>query len=254
MAACVACSKPLILHIEPEEDDEEFSMAASSTNAGKDVDDDVQLQCGCHFHWQCLLDAYSMSECPKCGVKIISTTTPGEQELLCTLKNEGGLQRNLDILPLLTEETYLKAYPEERKCRAFLEFCEEGDVEAIVDLLEDVDDDEEEGAGRNMDILRYQDPIESMNSGLHIAVLNERVNVAWLLLYLASTLPLDQFSQEALYATQKSLSLGRDDQTSKADIRSLKDAEGLTAEERAVTIGGVWNDWLSIGRLKSPAI
>ena len=51
MAACVACSKPLILHIEPEEDDEDISMAASSTNAGKDVDDDVQLQCGCHFHW-----------------------------------------------------------------------------------------------------------------------------------------------------------------------------------------------------------
>lgn len=203
---------------------------------------------------QCLLDAYSMSECPKCGAKIISTTTLGEQELLCTLKNEGGLQENLDILPLLTEESYLKAYPEERKCRAFLEFCEEGDVEAIVDLLEDVDDDEEEGAGRNIDILRYQDPIESMNSGLHIAVLNERVNVAWLLLYLASTLPLDQFSQEALYVAQNSLSLGRDDQTGKADIRSLKDAEGLTAEERAVTIGGVWNDWLSVGRLKPAAI
>ena len=126
-------------------------------------------------------------------------------------------------------------------------------MEAIVDLLEDVDDDEEEGAGRNIDILRYQDPIESMNSGLHIAVLNERVNVAWLLLYLASTLPLDQFSQEALYVAQNSLSLGRDDQTGKADIRSLKDAEGLTAEERAVTIGGVWNDWLSVGRLK-PAV
>ena len=195
-----------------------------------------------------------MSECPKCGINLVSTRTTslGEQELLCTLKNEGGLQENLDILPLLTEESYLKAYPEERKCRAFLEFCEEGDVEAIVDLLEDEEEEATigEGAGRHIDVLRYQDPIGSLNSGLHIAILNERVNVVWLLLYLASSLPLDQFSQEALYAAQNSLSLGREDQTGKADIRSLKNGEGMTAEERAVTIGGVWNEWLQSGRLK----
>ena len=194
-----------------------------------------------------------MSECPKCGTNLISTTNLAEQELLCTLKNEGGLQENLDILPLLTEESYLKAYPEERKCRAFLEFCEEGDVEAIVDLLEVEDDDEQEtGVGRNIDLLRYQDPIGSMNSGLHIAILHERINVAWLLLYLASTLPLDQFSQQSLYAAQNSLSLGRDNQAGKADIRSLEDAEGETAEERAMVIGGVWNEWLQSGRLKPP--
>lgn len=198
-----------------------------------------------------------MSECPKCGTNLVSTSSFGEPELLCTLKNEGGLQENLDILSLLTEESYLKAYPEERKCRALLEFCEEGDVEAIVDLLEDEEDEDEEattgeGAGRHIDVLRYQDPIGSLNSGLHVAILNERVNIAWLLLYLASSLPLDQFSQEALYAAQSSLSLGREDQTGKADIRSLKDGEGMTAEERAVTIGGVWNEWLQSGRLKPP--
>ena len=108
----------------------------------------------------------------------------GEQQLLCNLKNEGGLQERLDILPILTEESYLKAYPEERRCRAFLEFCGEGDVEAIVDLLNDDDDGEEDeenssqGAGHGIDVLRYQDQVGSIGSGLHVAVQNQRVEVA----------------------------------------------------------------------------
>jgi hypothetical protein len=46
MAGCVACSKALTLDIEPEEEE-----AGSSASNGSYVDDDVQLQCGCHFHW-----------------------------------------------------------------------------------------------------------------------------------------------------------------------------------------------------------
>ena len=282
MATCVACQKPLTLYIEPEEEDEDETMGAStSANDGSYVDDDVQLQCGCHFHWsvhlvllnwrmqspvlkigshrQCLLDSYSISECPNCGRNLMTNTPSGEQQLLCNLKNEGGLQERLDILPILTEESYLKAYPDERRCRAFLEFCGEGDVEAIVDLLNDGDDDGEEdeestgqGAGHCVDVLRYQDQIGSMGSGLHVAVQNQRVEAVWLLLLLASSLQIDQFPAAVLQAAQN-IGVQRGDQSGKVDIRSLKDIQGMTAEQRAAGIGGVWTEWLQSSRLKPPA-
>ena len=192
-----------------------------------------------------------MTECPNCGRNITSTGTSGEQQILCNLNNEGGLQEGLDILPLLTEESYLKAYPEERRCRAFLEFCGEGDVEAISDLLDDGEDETEEDSNKTearIDVLRYQDPMGSMNSGLHTAVVNGREEVAWFLLLLASNLELDQFPSEVLQAAER-LGVMKEDQNGKVDIRVLKDAEGLTAEQRARQIGGIWNTWLEFGRL-----
>lgn len=280
MAKCVACHKPLTLYIAPDEEDEDETMGGSaSANTGSYVDDDVQLQCGCHFHWsvrlvllywmgrflmltfgscrQCLLDSYSMSECPNCGRNLITSTPSGEQQLLCNLKNEGGLQERLDMLPILTEESYLKAYPEERRCRAFLEFCGEGDVEAIVDLLNDDAGEEDEersvqGVGHSIDVLRYRDQIGSMGSGLHVAVQNQRMEVAWLLLLLASTLKIDQIPAMVLQAAHNS-GIQREDQSGRVDIRLLKDSQGMTAEHRAAGIGGLWTEWLQSGRLKPPA-
>ena len=57
MAACVACHKALVLYLDPEEEDgeedeeDEAMEGSASANPGSYVDDDVQLQCGCHFHW-----------------------------------------------------------------------------------------------------------------------------------------------------------------------------------------------------------
>ena len=53
MATCVVCNKPLTLYIEPADEDEEGQTMEGSASAdtGSYVDDDVQLQCGCHFHW-----------------------------------------------------------------------------------------------------------------------------------------------------------------------------------------------------------
>lgn len=55
MAGCVACSKPLTLYIEYDEED----AGSSSANTGSYVDDDVQLQCGCHFHWSVHLGLFN---------------------------------------------------------------------------------------------------------------------------------------------------------------------------------------------------
>lgn len=174
---------------------------------------------------------------------------------------------------MLTEECYLKTFPDERRARAFLEFCREGDIEAIVDLLGDEDVDEEgdeEGDGavegcedhgkseevekdeelkeNRIDVLRYQDATNSMVSALHVAVKHGRVEVAWLLLFLASILPTSDFPMEVLQAAEQ-LHLSREEQSDKIDIRALKDEQGMTAADVATVLGGVWNDWLESGRL-----
>ena len=49
---CVSCEKVLTLFIEPDEEDDDAPMEGSGDAAeGSYVDDDVHLQCGCHFHW-----------------------------------------------------------------------------------------------------------------------------------------------------------------------------------------------------------
>jgi hypothetical protein len=171
----------------------------------------------------------------------------GNQQVLCDLHNEGGLQEHLDILPLLTEESYLKAYPEERKARAFLEFCREGDVQAIVNMLQP-DSDDEEAEGQPIDILRYQDPIGDMQSGLHAAVAGSSREVAWLLLLLASNYDLLQFPAE-VFQEASALGIMREEQDGKVDIRTMKDSEGRTAEDLAREIDGVWHGWDGTGRL-----
>ena len=191
-----------------------------------------------------------MTECPNCKRDITSRSISGEEQILCTLKNEGGVQKNLDILPILTEEMYLKAYPEERKSQAFLEFCGEGDIEAIVDILRaEGEEDEEKNAGVDYGILQYQDQIHTMNSGLHVAIQNQRAEVAWLLLLLASTLDISALPPQVINAAEN-FDLRREDGRSDFDIRGLRDNEGKTAEERATEVGGIWTDWLRTSRLK----
>lgn len=157
------------------------------------------------------------------------------------------------MLPLLTEEAYLRAYPEDRKCRAFLEFCREGDVSAVVELLKSCDEDSDEDEDMDDDsppepkkskdeILRYQDPIGEMQTGLHAAVAGGSREVAWLLLLLASHLPELEFPA-LVYQEAGALGIMREDQTGKTDIRTLRDADGKTAQQLAVETGGVWHGW-----------
>jgi hypothetical protein len=212
----------------------------------------------------CLLEAYQVTECPNCGKNIASTSSSGVQQVLCSLTNEGGLQTDLDILPLLTEESYLKAYPEDRKARAFLEFCREGDYKAVVDMLmsdEVEEDDEDEEGDVEMSttddpskevgidkLLRYQDPIGDMQSGLHAAVQAQSREVAWLLLLLASNLDLLEFPPQ-VYQEAEALGIMRGLTEDKVDIRSLRDVNGKTAEDLAKEIGGVWVGWTGNNRL-----
>ena len=52
MEICKACRHPLTVLVTSESpNDEHLAGASSSTGYDYTVDDDVELQCGCHFHW-----------------------------------------------------------------------------------------------------------------------------------------------------------------------------------------------------------
>lgn len=259
-------------------DDDEDVVASSSTQPPKTVPDDVHLPCNDHLHWECLLDSSDYSACPACSQSILSTPPSSsqpqqqrqqqdERRIIVTLHNEGGVQEALDIFPLLKEESYLRAHPHERKCRAFLEFAREGDYHAIADVLKscgespDSDDDDDIDGDDQVNnthppltadaLLRYQDPLNSNESALHAAVANGHREVAWLLLLLASTYP--ELEVPAL-VFQEAAALGvmREEQAGLVDIRSLRDAGGRSAEDVARQSGMVWTGWVGNGRLAMP--
>ncbi|KAL9028215.1 MAG: hypothetical protein Q9196_003387 [Gyalolechia fulgens] len=227
MSECKTCGKPLTIEIDPGEEDEDYDQASVSEN------------------------------CPSCSSNLLSHTSSGTEQILCNVNNEGGLQGGLDILPILKEETYLKAFPEERKCRAFLEFCAEGDVGAVLDLINGQEDEDEdlsangndEGSAKPIDVLRYQDPLGSMSTGLHVAVANGHEEVAWLLLLLASSLEAKYFPEDVLRCAE-TRGARREERTGKVDIRIIEDATHGTAENLAKKLGGKWDEWIRAERLK----
>ena len=243
-------------------------MSYEGTSPPQTVPDDVGLPCGDHLHWECLLDAYEVDRCPHCGQTITSTpqtatnsssSSPPTTQLLVDLNNEGGFQRQIDIFPLLREEQYLRTYPEETKSRAFLEFCREGDYHAVAELLKSCDQTDEDPehalavSDKSADeILRYQDPIGEMESGLHVAVANGHREMAWMLLLLASEYPTMEFPA-LVFQEASVLGVMREEyQSGNVDIRRLKDAQGRTAEDIAREVGVIWNGWVGNGRLAPP--
>ena len=125
------------------------------------------------------------------------------------------------------------------------------------DEVADEDEDEDEAmadsdqSGKELGIdklLRYQDPIGDMQSGLHAAVQAQSREVAWLLLLLASNLNLMEFPP-LVFQEAEAMGIMRGLTEDKVDIRSLKDANGKTAEDLAAAIGGVWIGWTGNGRL-----
>jgi hypothetical protein len=181
----------------------------------------------------CLIEANSTTMCSNCGKGVSSTSVEGNEQVLCNYLNEGGLQRELNIYPVLQEEAYLKLNPQERKPRAFMEFCRDIDFMAIVDMLHDEDG---EGVGEGHPsmaaILRYQDPTASMRSALHVAVATSHEGMVWLILIIASRLPLELIPPEA-HELANHYGITRQDQTSLVDIRTLKDSQDLTAAQYA---------------------
>ncbi|KAL1852405.1 hypothetical protein VTK73DRAFT_9227 [Phialemonium thermophilum] len=255
MSACRACSDPLVLQLDPEESDGDTAT----------VPDDLLLPCGCHFHWQCMLDQSpqiaSTLSCPSCHSRLASSA-PGSSSagaslqqqagaILARYTNEGGTEDGLDILPTVTEEAYLAAHPAARPARAMHVMCAEGDSAGIVELLRDVDEnaEAEEGGVDAGSLLRYQDPLNGMRSGLHVAVENGQEGVMWLFLWLGSTLPTSSFPAAALQTAQ-SIGLQRGVVgPGREDVRLLRDSQGRTAADIGSQLGGQWRRFWESGLL-----
>ncbi|KAH6652896.1 hypothetical protein BKA67DRAFT_303638 [Truncatella angustata] len=245
MATCKVCDEPLLLEIEDEEGGGEVQS----------VPDDLELSCGCHFHWQCLLDQASevgvSLKCPSCQAQIAtnpagpSVTNPyffaaSGARIPTRYHNEGGLQEDLDILPEITEEAYLAGNPEARPARAYHVMCSEGDVNGIVELLRDLSQDAgDEPSMNTTQLLRYQDPLNGSKSGLHLAVERAQDEVVWLLLWLASPLSTEFFPAAAVQQAQI-MDIQRPTTTRDQDIRLLQDHSGQTAESVAASMDGIW--------------
>ncbi|KAK0109024.1 hypothetical protein ONS96_002858 [Cadophora gregata f. sp. sojae] len=282
MPICKSCEQPLVLELDPESFDEETS---SSVGEASSAPDDLLLRCGCHFHWQCLLDespqiALDLA-CPACQNSIVSTR-PGPSatnsivppasplpQVITRYHNEGGLQENLDILPLITEEAYLDANPAARPARAFMSeslhlvissyrylvinsdcsaMCGEGDVTGVVELLKALQEEPDEGDMSPAELLRFQDPLDGMKTGLHVAIERSQQEAVWLLLWLASSLETDAFPDEVTRAAE-SLEVGRET-VGTADIRALRDEQARNAEEVAAEMGDLWAEFLAGGFLR----
>ncbi len=112
--------------------------------------------------------------------------------------------------------------------------------------LEDNEDDEEMAPG---EILRYQDPLDGMKTGLIVAILNGQQEVVWLLLWLTSGLHTQAFPEEVSRVAQV---MGADRATaSGVDIRTLSDEQSRTAEDLARSMGDTWGVLLGEGLLRA---
>lgn len=176
---------------------------------------------------------------------------PQTPQILTRYTNEGGVQDDLDILPLITEEAYLEANPSARPARAFMHMCSQGDVSGIFELLQTVEEDHEDGEQDSMspaDLLRYQDPLDGMKSAIHLAIENSKQEIVWLLLWLASDVPADKFPEEAIRVAE-SVNASRESAATGVDIRSLRNTQGQTASTVANAMGGTWTALLQSGIL-----
>lgn len=239
MATCKVCSEQLVSQV----DDEEAP-----------VPDDLELPCGCHYHWQCLLDQSSYValnlKCPSCerflpvnqaGPSV--TNTPQSQAILTRYTTEDGVEENYDILPIVTEEAYLESHPGERRARAFHVMLSQDDVLGVLELLNDAASEGDDVSA----LVFYRDALNKNKNGLHLAIEKGQEEAVWLMLYLGSPLPLDMFPQEAAHAAQ---SMGVERLDGRENICCLRDDQNLTAEDYARNLGDKWSRLLQGGVLR----
>ncbi|KAG6022103.1 hypothetical protein E4U41_002315 [Claviceps citrina] len=248
MSPCKTCEKPLVIRLDDDSDDEGIHEGTSPSPdiipaEAETVPDDLELRCGCHFHWECLMEnasqVASSLQCPSChsylpinAAEASSTSqlreTSSKAAILAQYRNEGGVQNDLNIMDSLAEEAYIQNHPETRPARAFHVMCSEGDVAGVIDLLQDVSGQGHDVAG----IIRYQDPLHDMKSGLHLSVENQQMPMVWTLLWLSSTLPTESFPDLFRQSVGGS-GLGRLTVQPEEDIRGLTDCQGRTAQRLA---------------------
>lgn len=266
-STCKVCNQSLLVPVSDSDDDEVVAGPSSAAAAAADtIPDDLLFPCGCHYHWQCALDQASHIAvhltCPSCdaylptnqsGPSVTNPVFHTSQQLPsvpCRYASDGGVEENYDILPVLTEEAYLEGHPSERRSRAFLTFCGEGDVPAAVELLHDAAAPDDDGDDDPRSIVLYRDALAAGRTALQLALEKGREDAVWLLLYLASPrLPTEAFPEEVL-AAAASLGVDRMPPAGGEDIVSVRDDEGRSAEDYARALAPAWDHLVQAGVLR----
>ncbi|GJC85304.1 hypothetical protein ColLi_08142 [Colletotrichum liriopes] len=219
-AVCKACEEPLVIVLEPESDDE-----GQTVDDPQNVPDDLELPCGCHFHWQCLLDqsqAIAISlNCPSCQKYLPS--------------NAQGPSVTNPFLHAPSGAAILTRY---------------GDVQGVVDLLQDANEELAGDVAQLGQLIRYQDPLAGGKSALHLALEKDQEEVVWLLLWIASPVPTDVFPVSARQAAE-ALQIVRLTNDNAEDIRALRTEAGQTAEDIARSKPARWGALVDAGILRA---
>ncbi|KAK3682183.1 hypothetical protein B0T22DRAFT_278694 [Podospora appendiculata] len=257
MATCKACNEPLLLTLDPEDDNDHQHQKQPTV-----IPDDLHLPCNCHFHWQCLLDqaaevALSL-RCPSCnaylpsnapGHAVTNPFRPSSQAtpILTRYTNEGGVEDALDILPALTEEAFIASHPEARPARAMHTMAAEGDVTGIVELLSSVSADDDVDLSAEQ-LLSWTDPLEGGRSALHIAIEAQREEVFWLLLWLGSGLKTEMFPANVVQTAQAMGLRGRREVVPREqDVRFVVDERGRSPMDVCWEVGPPWSHYAESG-------
>lgn len=181
--------------------------------------------------------------CPSCDGSVGESSSGASgsssnsvPEIYAEYLNEGGLQSKLPLWASLKEEAYVQEHPEVLPARAFSVMCAEGDIDGLIELLIHADSEVADVGS----IIRYQDPLANMTTGLHLAVEGGHEGAIWLLLWLSSTLTEHQFPSQVL-ETASAMGLGRLNTTASQDVRRLQNATGQTAAFIAGELGSLSN-------------
>lgn len=254
---CRVCHDPLTITLDPED-------LEDGDQQQQTVPDDLLLPCGCHFHWQCLLDqstaVTTTLSCPSCNA-VLSSNAAGASSsssssaapplttpmILTHYTNEGGVQPSLDIYPSLAEEAFLAAHPEARPARAFHTLASEGEVQGMVELLTDADgnaDDEEEEEGARLSatqLLAWRDPLNGGQTALHVALEARQEEAVWVLLWLGSRASRDSFPEAVVQvAAANGLPRRLEGTADGEDVRFVRDERGRTAGDVCLELGEPW--------------
>lgn len=126
--------------------------------------------------------------------------------------------------------------------------CSEGDIQGIVELLQDANEELAGDVAKLGQLIRYQDPLGGGKSALHVAIEKSQEEVVWLLLWIASPLHTDVFPQSARQAAE-TLQIVRLTNDNAEDIRALRTQAGQTAEDVAKTMSTRWSALVDAGIL-----
>ncbi|EJD49209.1 ankyrin [Auricularia subglabra TFB-10046 SS5] len=152
--SCAICHEPLTI---PNQDGDEGPSTLL---------DDVELACGDHYHWQCILD-HNSSKCAACGTDGLGR----DGKFLATVRNEGGVTEDFDLGAELAELQFLAEHPDIERAETFLTLVEQGDADAAEELLSGPDAVNVNATKRN-----------SAQTALHLAAYNNDAEAVEMLL------------------------------------------------------------------------